>query len=207
MYIFVIDTDQYAGNFEREMTAYMTGQYGDCGVGAELISEIESAGLSADYFEDLIDTRPDEHGCYRPCKIWQTPGWFNDGLGGHFREGDEEIAKKRHRAECLKKANDPVGVHPNDVERNKKRWLEAADEFKKYPAYNSVAIFMTREPTEEEVRVLKQRAHDWTNYVQTKQACSAESPGTYCFLKYGNIEGFRLIREETTQEQVKKWEL
>ena len=34
-YLFVIDTDSYSGNFEREMCAYCTGQIGDCEVGIE----------------------------------------------------------------------------------------------------------------------------------------------------------------------------
>ncbi|KKK83825.1 hypothetical protein LCGC14_2789530, partial [marine sediment metagenome] len=32
-WIFIIDTDSYAGNFEREMCAYITGRVGECGVG------------------------------------------------------------------------------------------------------------------------------------------------------------------------------
>ena len=34
-YLFVIDTDIYAGNFERQMCAYITGQIGECEVGKE----------------------------------------------------------------------------------------------------------------------------------------------------------------------------
>ena len=39
---FVVDTDTYAGNFEREMCAFMTGITGACGVGKEevLIEEV-----------------------------------------------------------------------------------------------------------------------------------------------------------------------
>lgn len=32
---FIIDTDSYSGNFEREMCAYITGHIGDCLVGFE----------------------------------------------------------------------------------------------------------------------------------------------------------------------------
>ena len=32
---FIIDTDQYAGNFERELCAWTTGQIGECEVGKE----------------------------------------------------------------------------------------------------------------------------------------------------------------------------
>ena len=35
-WIFVVDTNQYSGNFERELTAYMKGMIGGCGVGVEL---------------------------------------------------------------------------------------------------------------------------------------------------------------------------
>lgn len=35
-YILVADTNQYAGNFERELCAYITGQYGECSVGADI---------------------------------------------------------------------------------------------------------------------------------------------------------------------------
>jgi len=38
---FIIDTNEYAGNFEREMCAYCTGQIGDCGVGEEEAEKFE----------------------------------------------------------------------------------------------------------------------------------------------------------------------
>jgi hypothetical protein len=33
LWLFIVDTDSYAGNFERCMCAYMTGQIGECEVG------------------------------------------------------------------------------------------------------------------------------------------------------------------------------
>jgi hypothetical protein len=36
-YVFIIDTEQYAGNFEREMCAYCTGILGDCEVGEDAL--------------------------------------------------------------------------------------------------------------------------------------------------------------------------
>ena len=39
LYTFIIDTEQYSGNFERQMTAYMTAQIGDCEVGEELVDD------------------------------------------------------------------------------------------------------------------------------------------------------------------------
>ena len=70
--VFVIVTNLYAGNFEREMTAYMTGQLGDCGVGGEE-AEIARAELDPDVLEWLDDCHlqvADDHGNDRPCSIW-----------------------------------------------------------------------------------------------------------------------------------------
>ena len=73
-YSLIIDTDQYAGSFERETTAYCLGAVGDCGVGveeAEIAHEEES--LSDDFLNSIRQV-PDEHGivearmCYRDTK-------------------------------------------------------------------------------------------------------------------------------------------
>ena len=68
---FVIDTTQYAGNFEREMCAYITGAVGECGVGdaaaarfMEDYPEESPLGVSGD--ENLIARKPDDNGCWRP---------------------------------------------------------------------------------------------------------------------------------------------
>lgn len=66
-YAFVIDTNSYAGNFEREMTAYLTGVVGDCTVGEQLI---ETLPIN---FENKIQQVADEHGCYRPTTCWIEP--------------------------------------------------------------------------------------------------------------------------------------
>lgn len=77
----IIDTNKYAGNFEREMCAYCTGSLGDCGVGSEEADEFEKDGNNSDMFSDYIAQVPDEHGCFRPANIEPTPGWVNDGMG------------------------------------------------------------------------------------------------------------------------------
>jgi len=62
-YVFVINTSEYAGNFEREMTAHCTGIIGECEVGEEFIVE-EIATI----FEPSIQHVNDDHGCARPCQ-------------------------------------------------------------------------------------------------------------------------------------------
>lgn len=84
-WIFVIDTEEYAGNFEREMTAYITGKVGECTVGEEMtdLYKSETGDKELKIFDDVLEYRNDNHGCSRPCSIHTTPGWINDGVGNH----------------------------------------------------------------------------------------------------------------------------
>lgn len=76
LWIFLIDTDSYAGNFEREMCAYMTGRIGDCGVGDEMVERYcKDMGIHSDSEPNLhIVDMPDDRGCSRPASCWVTPG-------------------------------------------------------------------------------------------------------------------------------------
>lgn len=70
-YKIIIETDKYAGNFEREMTAFMTGAVDDYDIGAELkpiFKEECSKEISLE-IENLVEFKPDDHGTYRPCAI------------------------------------------------------------------------------------------------------------------------------------------
>jgi len=73
-YLFIINTDRYAGNFEREMCAYSTGVIGDCEVGDRQADDfIETYNKTIrDFFEKNIEQRPDDHGCYRPVEIYNN---------------------------------------------------------------------------------------------------------------------------------------
>jgi len=79
---FVVDTDEYAGNFERDLVAYMTGQVGECEVGEECAEKYREAGLKEDVY---VISQPDDHGCMRPASIFPNPDWWNDGKGNHKR--------------------------------------------------------------------------------------------------------------------------
>jgi hypothetical protein len=68
--VIIFDTDSYAGNFEREMCAYVTGQYGECEVGRELAEAVLPTLSHADWYEKHVVSEPDEHGCWRPTSIW-----------------------------------------------------------------------------------------------------------------------------------------
>jgi len=125
--MFVVDTTAYAGNFERELTAFMTGMLDESGKGrfeAQQFREFleDEYGETGNIFDGLVVLRPHEECGDRPCIIYPTPGRLNDGRGGHYdaREGD-----------------------------------------KGWPAYESVAIHVSRRPDARELQILKDRAEDF----------------------------------------------
>jgi hypothetical protein len=74
-YAILIKTDSYAGNFEREMCAHVTGHIGECGVGDEYVDE-----SIAEKFEDYITQESDETGCYRPAALGYDLGGSSDDV-------------------------------------------------------------------------------------------------------------------------------
>ena len=77
-FVFVIDTDKYAGNFERETCAYVTGQLGECEVGedeADLFEQAVSLGVIDANLEKEIENKilqVDDEGIFRPVEVWST---------------------------------------------------------------------------------------------------------------------------------------
>ena len=155
-WILVIDTDSYSGNFERELTAYLTGQLGECGVGknmADLFEKDAKTSKPPADFCDLVINQSDDKGCYRPCTIWPTPGWYNDGKGNHHQR--------------------PPGKQPKRGQ---------------YPAYQSVAIFFEKRPSDNVIAWLKKRAE---GYEAARKAAYDWNRG-----EAPKILGWRLIRHE-----------
>ncbi|MCY8499753.1 hypothetical protein P8917_09350 [Bacillus atrophaeus] len=92
---FIIDTNSYSGNFEREMCAYLTGHIGDCQVGFE---EAENYLSKYEKIKGVAQKEDKEiAGIYRPVEIIKTPGIWNNGMGFHFKKGEEEIALKKYK--------------------------------------------------------------------------------------------------------------
>lgn len=182
LYIFVIDTDSYAGNFERQLTAYCTGQIGDCGVGDDIAEKVPQD--IKNLFDDAVAMVPDEQGCARPTSIYATPGFFNDGLGNEYP--DEEWGKQHVIDKYLEAAKD-----------YDEQW---GTEPRRFPAYNSVAIFFFNEPTDEMVDILTIRAKEFTELIIKKSRRWLDHSKV-------KITGFRLVKEETMVHQLKNWKV
>ena len=83
-YVLVVDTDSYAGNFERELTAYCTGQIGECEKGSRQAQDFRDFMPWLDNpFDDIVTQRGDDRGTMRPTAIYPTPGRTNNGTGQH----------------------------------------------------------------------------------------------------------------------------
>lgn len=199
-YLFVIDTDTYAGNFEREMCAYVTGQIGECEVGkenAELVRQEIPAAVAK--LGELINSVPDECGCHRPVSIFPTPGWFNHGMGGHFRDGQEEEALTHYKQETKKyyeKAPESYAEHLRDKvcaeSQQKIDEANALTTVQKYPAYLSVAIYFHTIPDKDLIDIMKQRARD----------IATRGVGLKGFESQVRIEGFRFLEQHTTYKEL-----
>lgn len=123
-YIFVIDTDQYAGNFEREMCACCTGQIGECEVGEEESKKFrtEVGEEVYDIMDELVEQRPDDHGCSRPTSLWRTPIYLSP-KGGHnsvaifFYDMPSEdiLTVMKDRAEIFIKGNERIFNKPRTM--------------------------------------------------------------------------------------------
>lgn len=110
-FILVIKTDSYAGNFEREMCGFMTGQIGDCGVGDDCVELFQSENPENYEFEDLVISFPDDHGCYRPCTIW-WPGNTSVAIFFESKPTEEQFMFLRNRARDFAAKTDPCdGEH------------------------------------------------------------------------------------------------
>lgn len=179
--IFVIDTDSYAGNFERQMCAYVTGQVGECGVGQEMAEKFnDECDVS---FAGFVVSVPDEHGCWRPASIYPTPGFWNDGMGNEW--ADEDWGKP-HTLEAYRKE-----VEEYEEEHSCILNPDLPEGPRRHPSYQSVAIFLDEKPKPETLELMMQRA----------RAFPAVHAADAVWNSKFKILGFRLVDEriETTQ--------
>lgn len=182
-FVFVIDTKKYAGNFERELCAYVTGIIGECEVGDEEAKEFAQDHSGDNPFEEIIEMPPDDNGCHRPVMLWSTPGWFNHGMGGCFTDGQEIEAREDHRQACLKEAEKKPYTNHEANKTHKKKWEARADEpLTKHHAYMSVGICFAKLPSNKLIKLMIQRARAFS-----KKKITFEFDGK------SDITGFRMI--------------
>lgn len=184
-FILVIDTDQYSGNFERQLTGFCTGHHD--GSHGYLEAAFYSDIYGDTYWRDIIVPQKDDStGFPRICSIWPTPGRLNNGMGFNYDDGDV-IAAEDARLRAIQSMKDYNAarvamcerrIAENDFEEGERGWTKEACERtiesaklsveragikNNFPAYESVAIFLSRKPTDEEMRVFTERLYDYAN--------------------------------------------
>ncbi|MEE8383039.1 MAG: hypothetical protein V3R78_14315 [Thermodesulfobacteriota bacterium] len=203
MYLVVVDTDKYSGNFEREMSAYITGVVGECEVGLEEknTARKELGEETIYWFVHNISQMPDEHNVSRPCAIRPTPGWFNDGVGNHWQDGADpnEVRRKKikwsikYYTPLIERAKKNIADGKHAWRRDLKGYGDRLEAVKSggsdsmnFQAYQSVAIFFNSLPPDNIMEVIIKRAEKFS-----------ESKGI-------TIENFQLIHVETVETVVWK---
>lgn len=93
LYMLIIDTNSYAGNFERALCAYITGQKADITSSeAEEMAAIalqEIPEIVAKFDELMLEVQDEPEDYPRCVSIWPTPGYGNDGRGKEVKLTEE----------------------------------------------------------------------------------------------------------------------
>lgn len=91
-YDLVIDTNLYAGNFEREMCGYVTGVWDGETHGGDQ-ADVFHQEVDGNPFGEIVEQRPDDdHGWMSPQKLERTPPDFQhyNSVSIHFSEKPSE---------------------------------------------------------------------------------------------------------------------
>jgi hypothetical protein len=198
---FIIHTNSYAGNFEREMCAFITGQIGECSVGHKLVDNEIS-----DKFHQYI-CQVDDDGCKRPVTIYPNPKYSNNGLGHIFDKTNIEeckIVQQKYvdyiKNDRLKRLYNTLAFYEGtkynvssieeeiiSVEKEIANYLTIPPmEISTYPAYNSVCIYVTDNIPDNLVELMKERAYLYP------EKCKEDII----------IEGFELLTDEVKENEV-----
>jgi hypothetical protein len=177
----IVDTNKYSGNFEREMCAFATAQIGECEVGIE---EIDATHTFAAWWEKHIQQVQD--GCWRPVAIAPTPGFINDGMGGHYEDTPEnqelalaaavqkmidyyasqrKMVETRLQERNFEEGNGRGGWTEEACLRTLKSQDEHIEQIKNkktvYPAYQSIEIVVNEMPPDFIMTDFEQRVHQF----------------------------------------------
>jgi hypothetical protein len=212
--IIIIDTLGYAGNDEREICAYLTGEYGDCQVGDGIAQKYGKDIEHRAWWKEHISPEPDDNDTYRPASTYATPGWFNNGMGGMFRDlpENEEPARlarwqatrdyyQPHIVRIQKRLDDQdwshgwtrescerqISIHKNTVSDAETAILN------KFDAHMSVAIYVDEFPPAEVLDELIARAEE---YARNPNAVSGKD-----YSSAMEITGYRKIDPATSFEE------
>lgn len=116
-YELVVKTNSYAGNFEREMCAYMTGITGfEDSTGGEYVDE-----EIKERFEQKISNKQDDNGTWRPVIVGEDAKDFIIFLEDKLEGEDLEFLEKRAKEFAIRIGIKVLGLEQYCVELIKTR--------------------------------------------------------------------------------------
>lgn len=142
-YKLVVHTDQYSGNFECEMCAFITGDDSERSRGRKYVQH----GMDYSILDDLIMSEYGEYGT-SSVEIYPTPGWSNNGYGFLYKVGDVEGGLERFKKEKEKGRIGKSFKTPTPEELS----IFCGD------AYQSIIIHLSEKPTDEQLGFMKTMA-------------------------------------------------
>jgi hypothetical protein len=77
-YVFIVDTNLYAGNFCRQICAYMTGQWDQQTHGESEADDFFEEHPDAP-FDNIVEPETDDYGLLSPQRLEITPTRYNKG--------------------------------------------------------------------------------------------------------------------------------
>ena len=116
-YGFVIDTNLYSGNFEREMCSFLTGYVPDNGYQNAVDKNEDYSLFTDEYGLDLFYLVTDDHGVTTAVEIYPTANLYNNGHGFHYQEGEEVKALEEFQSYTRKYYGDIINRNEKTRER------------------------------------------------------------------------------------------
>jgi hypothetical protein len=210
----IVDTESYAGNFELEMGVYLTGQFGEGRVGPRERAMYAGDIAHLGWWDRHTAPQEGENGP-TPVAIHPTRGWFNNGMGKHFRDTPENHAlahsaavnsMREYRAPVIARAQ--ARLDAGDFEETPNGWTREACERmistaqaeiarldkggNRFPAYQSVALFVDEMPPAEVLEELFARADAFATEIYPDLFAGIRPPPI-------TITGFRFVSGEVEQ--------
>jgi hypothetical protein len=168
-YTLAIDTDSYSGNFERELFAFIFGIPDTADGGTRDLSLYTEAARAAGVFKKL---RKD---------------FEYELLATRMNDPGDDGYHRAYVTICPTPGffNDGKGTHYEDTEENRKK-VGA----KRYPAFQSVAVFLSQLPRDGELALIRQRAQAFSTF-----------PSKHSWETRPKILGYRILVAKTTWEE------
>jgi hypothetical protein len=179
----LIHTKDLAALFDKELCAYVTGEVGECELAVDIADQYKKEIKHNQWWTENIIYTKDSDGYMQPMYLSSTPGWFNNGCGGLYKDNaamdkkahDDAIAfAKNFIAKQVREAETRLKQNSFDAEWTKSYCYDVIDNATsevrrvakkavKDPAYMTIGISVRDVPPKEVLLELVKRVKNFTD--------------------------------------------